>query len=70
MRIKCCPSCGSMAIGFGQVLRPLSRRPVSSGLLPHRWFLICHDCHYRGPTRLFLRRAERAWNKWNGVILQ
>ena len=61
MRIKCCPACGSQAIGRGKVLR----RPMRAiwALLPHRWFLECSDCHWRSDERLFLFRAEIAWNK-------
>ena len=68
MRIKCCPACGSSMIWRGKVLRRCDCSYIGESM-PHRWFLECANCHFRGPVKWFLRRAEHAWNKWNGVIL-
>lgn len=62
MRIKCCPVCCSELIGCGKVLRRHDRSYIGE-VLPHCWFLECASCHWRSAERLFLFRAERAWNK-------
>lgn len=51
---KHCPNCNSSRIVDVHIL---SRK------LPWWWWVECMNCHWCGPTKLFRRRAEKAWNK-------
>lgn len=55
-KAKCfrCTSCGSTYILFVH---------TASAFLPWWWHVECQNCHYCGKTKLFLRRAVKAWKK-------
>ena len=36
---------------------------IISRRLPFWWFIECDNCHSCGETKLFLRRAVKAWNR-------
>lgn len=48
-----CPNCNSTNIRKVHIL--------SSSLAKH--YIECWDCHWCGETKVFLRRAIRAWNR-------
>lgn len=51
---KPCPNCGCQTT---------NRVHILSNRLPFWWYIECENCHWCGKTKLFLRRAVRAWNK-------
>lgn len=53
--LKPCPKCG--ATDRIHKVHIISRRH------PWRYYIECDNCHYCGETKLFLRRAIKAWNK-------
>lgn len=53
--LKPCPFC--------HYKNRLKKVHIVSRRLPFWWFIECDNCHYCGETRLFLRRAIRAWNR-------
>lgn|GEM_PF-3243646 len=55
-KAKCfrCPACGSTYIRLVH---------TASAFLPWWWHVECRNCHYCGKTKLFLRRAVKAWKK-------
>ena len=54
IRTKACPNCGCF--------NPYTVHILSSRL-PWWYYLECPLCHWCGKTKLFLRRAIKAWNK-------
>lgn len=49
--LKPCSCCGSKLVYI------ISRQ------LPFWWYIECDKCHCCGETKLFLRRAIKAWNR-------
>lgn len=54
--VKPCPECGKL---------PNVYRIMFSGSIfdKHLFFVECPNCHYCGKTKLFWRRAVKAWNR-------
>ena len=55
MILKPCPHCGCS--------NRLIAIHILSARLPWWYYIECDNCHWCGKTKLFLWRAERAWNK-------
>lgn len=60
IKARACPNCGCF--------NPHSFR-ISSSRLPW-YYLECPLCHWRGKTKLFLKRAIKSWNKKYDKILK
>ena len=54
MKLKPCPNCGSSRVYIWH---------ICTARLPWGHYAECEDCHWCGKTKLFRRRAIRAWNK-------
>lgn len=50
----CCPVCGSTYIALLH---------TGSAFMSWLWLVECQACRHRGKTKLFMRRAVKAWNK-------
>lgn len=55
MKLKPCPDCGCT----NRIVKVRIMFPDR----PRKWYIMCDNCHWCGRTKLFLRSAERAWNK-------
>lgn len=53
--LKPCPFCHCQ--------NQLKKAHIISRRLPFWWFIECDNCHCCGETKLFLRRAVKAWNR-------
>ena len=53
--LKPCPFC--------HYQNRLKKVHIISRRLPFWWFIECDNCHCCGETKLFLRRAVKAWNR-------
>lgn len=54
--IEPCPVCGSRIVLYCNVLSISGANPTN------RWYVKCSECHHEGKTKLFLKRAVKAWN--------
>ena len=54
MKPKPCPNCGSSRVYIWH---------ICTARLPWWHYAECEDCHWCGKTKLFRRRAIKAWNK-------
>lgn len=54
MKLKPCPNC--------HITNRLVRVHIITDT-PKHWYIMCDNCHWCGKTKLFLRSAEKAWNK-------
>ena len=55
IELKPCPFC--------RYQNRLKKVHIISRQLPFWWFIECNNCHSCGETKLFLRRAVKAWNR-------
>lgn len=55
IELKPCPFCHCQ--------NRLKKVHIISRRLPFWWFIECDNCHCCGETKLFLRRAVKAWNR-------
>lgn len=58
-KLKPCPRCG-----YDRRYKVHER----SKILPWWWYIECRSCRFCSKTKLFLWRAERAWNRMKAEV--